>query len=223
MIELDPIYKDAVRDIIYKFGDLEKDLGKPSDSTIDAFATAYWGARKSGCNRAGKGGCDSFFDEQLEKEITAKKDIIFETTGKYYPAWLVKMAPGHKVVMSFTLANICSLVARNKTRAVESVFQFLVDEKSETAPRLPDVTDKTYRSAVEAVRVLINHVSRNCLDSHNLESCSGTHIDRLLVYDNTVRPMRLVIDSDERCNSFKCEEIDTIVRTILAANEICSN
>jgi hypothetical protein len=220
-VENDAIYKKRVLDILTSQlqGKLDT-LIQPTPNLYSEFNDAYFSVRKSlGCGRAGKGGCDAQFDEDIDAAIMSGQNVVFETTGTYYPAWLAEKTQGrYQIVLSYTLVNLCDLVRRNTNRAVASAKKFISNPVQIPAPRLPNVSASgPYRDNVSKIRqVFFDIVNNNCLSKSksgsplNTQFCSPYPISKIFLFDNNKYPMQLVatlqqdspLDTDKLNNIF---------------------
>lgn len=228
-VENDATYKKQVVDILQdKIHEKLDLLIEPTPELYSEFGNAYFSVRKNlGCGRAGKGGCDAQFDEDIEKSLEANENIVFETTGTYYPAWLVEKTKGrYDVVLAYTLVNICELVKRNKTRAVQASRQFLSNPASFPAPRLPNVSATgPYRdSIIKMKQVVLDIIRNNCLLSYsptlNREYCSPFSVSKILLFDNNKYPMRLLVELN-REQPLSVEQFEKLLSDYMSTGDVC--
>lgn len=199
-VENDPTYKEKVLEILDSLSGLNI-LNTPSDDLYQLFGNAYFSVRKGeGCGFAGKGGCEARFDKELDEAIGNGKNIIFETTGTYFPKWLVEKTDGkYDIILAYTLVNLCSLFQRNRNRAFVQSEQFIKDPEKYPAPRLPNVSaDGPYPKNVEQTRnIFFEIIANDCLGARgktNVDYCSKYNIDHILLFNNNERPMKLIAD-----------------------------
>jgi len=202
IIEKQESYKIFVNDLVEEYCDgqdilcdnLKLQLENPSSKILKEFSDAYYNARKNICCDCDTQpcepckSCDTMNDNKLINALKNKKDIIFETTGTYYPSWFFTWPAvakplkenKYEVIMAWTVANWCELIKRNKTRAVEDMENFL--DTGEIAPRLPDITQKTYKKDVELIQDVFYRIISNCGDTYKEEFCK--YPIRFMVVDN---------------------------------------
>ena len=64
-----------------------------------------------------------------------------------YPKWLFKLygieLQQYKIIMAWTVVNICDLYKRNLRRAKQSLQEYMKNNTKNT-PRLPDIRPDTY-------------------------------------------------------------------------------
>ena len=116
-----------------------------------------------------------------DNAITQQENIVFETVGSYYVSWLIdKLPPEYEVYYAFTLLDFCENVRRNKTRAVEQMEVFIRDPVNSPAPRLPDVTETSFKMTVEKI-------GKNLWEllGRKLWQGDSDPIHHIIVFDNT--------------------------------------
>ena len=82
----------------------------------------------------GKGlSCNEKNDKQLNNSFIAGKNIVFETTGEYFPDWLFKLHRksikkfNYEVIISWNVVDVCKLLYRNKNRAYKKIKEICWD------------------------------------------------------------------------------------------------
>jgi len=163
-VQSDEYYKKMIKKFTKK-GDYKKKLKKPSKKTIKYFEKYYFETRnKKGCKKKSKRlkkriskkkkeciefesnkGCNYVFEQELNDAILEKKNIVFETNGKYYPKWLinaVKKCSKYTIIMAGVKVSIRNLIKRNSSRVLEDMEKFLKND--EEAPRFPDISEEEY-------------------------------------------------------------------------------
>ena len=76
--------------------------------------------------------------------------------------------------------------------------QFMADGK--VAPRLPDVSEKTFTQIVSEIKETLIQLYENCMSVEECPYiCGNINIDRLLVFDNNNSPT-LIFDSKNNEN-----------------------
>lgn len=212
-VEHDPAYVKRVETILKDVG--PEALNDPTPELLERFHRAYWEVRtRQGCAKARDrltrrltgppsptspdilhlgGGCDMPFDYRLTDALKSGRDILFETTGLYYPSWLIEATRGrYRVVLAYTLVSITQLLRRNKSRAYDDAVAFLQDP-AVGAPRLPDLDPERFRSGVEKMQRGLQEVKQHrCWEDGNDAYCGNVPIDELLVYDNDGASIRLM-------------------------------
>ena len=89
-------------------------------------------------------------DSQFQKE-----NLIFETTGGYYPKWLIKAIKecnNYNIVIAGVKVSLNNLIKRNKSRSIEGLEFFLKDTVKNPAPRLPDTSKKSLQSQKKVIK-----------------------------------------------------------------------
>jgi len=188
-------------------------LKKPSKKTLKYFEKAYFHARKHGCKSKlktkkrikkkcidlDKGGCDRLMSIELNNAILKEKNLIFETTGGYYPKWLIKAihkCKQYKIVIGGVRVSLNNLIKRNLGRSLVDMRSFIKDESS-GAPRLPDTSVKSLKGQKKKLnKTLKNIVLNGCIKGNkkDIDFCSKYSIDRLLIFDNNTN-LKIIYDS----------------------------
>ena len=141
--------------------------------------------------------CDEINDERLDKAFKEGKNIVFETTGEYYPKWLFDLwkneikAYQYQIVLSYSVVEICELIRRNYNRAKESMIEFISNENV-PAPRLPDIRLSIFKNKI---RNIVDTFNKNVLTSTCNYIYDGCNI-RILVFDNNTRKRKIIYDSN---------------------------
>jgi hypothetical protein len=197
---------------------LEKKIINPDDTIINKFSKAYFETRKSkGCDYKEDKTCDNINDENLTNAFSEGQNIIFETTGTYYPSWIFKYNINfikefdYEIIMAWTIADWCELVKRNSNRAIESFEDFLID-KSNSAPRLPDIRSDNYKEQAKIINDVFYRIAYNCGKSYKKEFCKIPI--RLIVVDNSTRnnPQHILYDSEKGSLSLNVEKVFNFTR-----------
>ena len=207
LVESQETYKKRIKDIINDYcqenklcNRLKYKIKNPDNEILNKFSDAYFNIRKNkGCNNTLKS-CDDINSEKLKKAFTEGENIIFETTGKYYPSWIFKYNMEmlnkwkYQVIMAWTIADWCELVKRNKSRAILSFEKFIEDENS-PGPRLPDVRPDNYKRLAKIINDVFYRIAFNCGKTFKIEFCKIEI--RLIVVDNRTRdnPNNILYDS----------------------------
>lgn len=194
LVENDNGYKAIIRNIVltHPFPDgIKGALLNPDEELLQAFANAYFAAR------SGPAQLDRTNDSILQNAFSAKKHIVFEMTGTYYPKWLIEMGQenNYRIVVAYSIVNFCELVKRNTDRAVMAMREFLNDTLILPAPRLPNVLDDAdntvYRESVETIKGFLLEFVEKCKPG---KISAGCGVDQVLVFNNNTKPMTLLIN-----------------------------
>jgi len=178
---------------------VEEKFNNPSTELFEAFNTAYQNAKNgASCptsyeipsdflEKRESMSCSALLDELIKNiSKTTPQIVVFETTGRSIPTWLLDSAfipNGYKVVFSYSIVNIPNLVTRNKSRAFLLMKQFKEDGK--VAPRLPDVSEETFTKNVSEIKETLIQLYNNCIYGNKSSNiCGNVKIDRLLIFDN---------------------------------------
>lgn len=174
---------------------LREKLNDPNTQMYKTFGNLYFTTRgKTGqklCN-SNTQSCDDFLNDLLAQSIEKGDNIVFETTGSYYVKWLIDKLQGHNyyVYYSFTILDFCDNIRRNKTRAVSSTAVYLKNRRVNQAPRLPDVSEYSFRENVQKTGCNLFDL----LQQRFFQTLST--LDHLIVFDNTTRKTVVIYDSD---------------------------
>jgi len=225
LVENSKRYKGDVKAIIEKVKDnchpysgvnndcFQNAFENPTEELFEEFNTAYQNAKKTPpCDTsyvipsefASKNNilsCSDLLDDLIENLTKTKPDIVvFETTGRTIPTWLLeeKFIPkDYKIILSYSMVSIPNLVIRNKKRAYDSVKMF-DNDFDHPAPRLPDVSEKTFTTVVREIKNSLKEIYEKCIQPQELNPiCGKRKIDRLLIFDNNETQV-LVFDSNSQ-------------------------
>ena len=181
-------------------------FSSPSQETIRFFNELYFRIRRTvDCDESSKTNisCDQYNDKLFMDALKQGNNIVYETTGEYWPSWLFTVEPfksqisKYDVIFVYSVVDICNLISRNKSRAVQSAIEFFEQQqqinksKNTSAPRLPDVRMDVYREKLEKiVDSFKKSIEFRCgiLDNECI---------RFLIFDNRTRNSGLLYDSDE--------------------------
>jgi hypothetical protein len=197
IVENQENYKKEIKKIINKYcidielcKNLKDKINNPDDEILKNFNDIYFNTRKNkGCNNTDKT-CDNINDEKLENAFKNGKNIIFETTGTYYPSWIFKYNMEklnewkYEVIMAWTIADWCELVKRNSSRAIESFEKFIKDNDS-PGPRLPDIRSDNYKRSAKIINDVFYRIAFNCGKTFKIDFCKKEI--RLIVVDNRTK------------------------------------
>jgi hypothetical protein len=93
--------------------------------------------------------CEELNDKNLINGLNDNKNLLLETTGKYIPYWLLEdkmfkeKIKTYKIIMAWSVVDICELIIRNKLRVLNSFNKWLKDNNS-CSPRLPNIKFEIY-------------------------------------------------------------------------------
>ena len=217
LVESNPYYIKKVQDFINtkreskRLSDeeiIELFLDPPS-SMYDYFDKAYKKGRKdtncdSGKTRNESNGkpiitCDEKNDNNIQTAIQNGANIVIESTGTYFPEWFFELyneqiiSNNYQIIMAWSALDICNLIIRNKTRAKQTVRNFLMD-KSQSPPRLPDLRIQEYKRLLR----LIIKIFEDTIKKYKTNYCSlrpNCRPIKILLYDNTTN-LQLIYNSD---------------------------
>lgn len=172
--------------------------------------------------------CDQLNDFKFEKSLEEGKNIVFETTGEKGDtspaAWFLTNSEwwanaykkiqdhNYKIIIAYSLVEKSKLIERNKSRAKDSIVQFIeqiknkkIDDPSVKAPRLPDINSipSKFDKIINNLIVLLH----KCFGGHDLgghyssEEYCGTYPLKninVMVFDNSGKKgeMELIYDHD---------------------------
>ena len=131
------------------------------------------------------GGCGKVANAMIASALQDRKDLVFETTGHTYPAWLIDLARGRKyrTVLAYTLASFDTLLKRNRARMQQALIAF-DGGKTTLAPRLPDLTPTVFYKRLNAVFDELLRIARKDAVGCTAEAKC---VDELLVLSNEKR------------------------------------
>ena len=92
----------------------------------------------------------------------------------------------YKIVMAWSIANMCELIGRNKNRTMEDMIQFINKPNTNSAPRLPDIRFDKYRSAAKNIETAFNKFIELCAEEAGWDKdfCYRRGI-QFIVFNNT--------------------------------------
>jgi hypothetical protein len=142
LVAQNPNYKRKIHKIIEEecgsmvlCNTLEEKLLKPTPKLLEQFGQAYWTSRTKGDCKSDSSNngmtCDKLNDKIMKEALEDGMNIVLEMRGLYYPGWVfdtyndIITKKNYNVIMSWTVANLCSLINRNKTRSVTSMVEYL--------------------------------------------------------------------------------------------------
>lgn len=166
---------NSTEDDLHGCDTLNEKIETLDDAFLKKFSDAYFNSRKNlDCldgtalsNTPNGINCDTVNDAKFKKGLEMGKNIIFETTGEYYPAWILstykKELENYKIVMAWSFADIDELMERNKGRATGDMEIYIESKGEGSAPRLPDVREKNYVPKVEQIKNTFERMMKKCV------------------------------------------------------------
>lgn len=215
LVEKNKFYKKEVYDFLNSMTAKERIrmFNNPTIEELNIFNNFYYKARKEiectsdkEVNVGDETTCDKQNDKKMTTAFEKGHNILFETQGTYWPDWIWKTYKEHvmnfkyHIIVAWTVADMCVLINRNKSRAVESVKGFIEDYKNRPAPRLPDISFKTYKDKLEKIIQVFNKEikkgkNKQCFTNRDNKQCVDI---RYLVFDNTNKSETPEYDSKEK-------------------------
>lgn len=192
LVENHPFYKKQIKRIVKKSNNINTIIN--NKKYIEQFNKAYFKTRKDiHCNtkkaNAGKIiSCDKQNDTKLKNAIYNKKNIVFESTGEYFPQWLFdtykKKLNKYDIILAWSVVSLCELINRNNNRVKMSLKPFIksVKDKSPelpTGPRLPDMDFNSFKSKIKLIQKTFIDTAQKCIHP----KCNF----RILVFNNETR------------------------------------
>lgn len=234
LVENDYKYKESVKKIIQKYKlnhneTAQSLLSDPPIELFDAFSQAYANVRfKTGCRTNKRDeeewNCNQENDEILGRALENKQNIVFEMTGTYSPTWLYDMSRPHNylIVASYSLVTFCSLIQRNKSRAINDLKYFLEDTQKHSAPRLPNVLDgeekqkQIYRKLMEDIKKVLDELLQNCLECNTNTMDCKCPVDEILLFDNNGAELKEAFHYSKYANDgVKKEQVMDILAVLM--------
>jgi len=184
---------------------LDEKINALNSELLGEFSSAYFTSRTdfdciSGEKLPDNGGsgtksksCDNVNNNNFQKGLTDKNNIIFETTGEWYPDWIFKKfnkeLQEYNIVMAWSFAAINTLIDRNKGRAIHDMNKYIKSNGKGSAPRLPDVRTDKYRKSVIKIKETFEEMMKKCgLSTRDYDfSVNPDCAVRFLVFNNTTR------------------------------------
>jgi hypothetical protein len=229
LIEKNDTYKQLINDILDKYDcrtsiDLGSrcDIQNPSPELLKEINDAYLKIRhyKGFCGIVNES-CDDLFNNQWRRAVTEGKNIVIETTGKLIPWWFIKdfsalSGKQYNIIFTYAIASFDILIQRNIDRAMTNIKQF-IDDGTRNAPRLPDISRTTFKSATDTIMKTLITLRNVCLrlskpndlkcgndeqnppHPTNLINSKGKYV--LLIFDNNNIRSKLIYDSRSRHDS----------------------
>jgi hypothetical protein len=154
---------------------VKKEMLNPSEDTVKFFNTIYFASRKhTDCmtgevlnctqNVPCEKTCDYQNDIALDTAIKQQKNIVFETTGIFFPDWLFEQyasfLENYQIIFAYPIVDVNTLLHRNKTRA-ESQVDAYYNSANVLPPRLPDIKEDKYRENLIKIIAIISSFLEN--------------------------------------------------------------
>jgi len=213
-VENDTMYKKDIKKFVKRKNSRSK-LRKPSRKTLKYFEKSYFKSRNTGCKTKlkrksipkkkcidlEKGGCNRLHDIELNNAILKEENIIIETTGGYYPKWIIEAinkCNKYNIVIAGIKVSLRKLIQRNTSRSIQAFDLFLKNMEKNPAPRLPDINQKVLKKhKINLDKTLKGIIMNGCVKGNkkNIEYCSKYFIDRLIIFDNNT-DMKIIYDSN---------------------------
>lgn len=211
LVENNPYFINGVNNIIqnykqngYNDNDIIELFLNPTDELLKELSEVYFIARDHTDCITGdlieENTCSIINDSYLEESFNKGLNIVFETTGTYFPEWLFElfqeqiMKYNYHIIISYTVVDICKLLNRNIKRIQQDIINYLTNQ-SNKVPRLPDIRLKSYTNNLKKIinTFLYTNKFQNQLVCRisNYPNC----IIRLIIFDNNSIKSKLVYDS----------------------------
>lgn len=212
LVEANPHYRAGVQEFIHtkrqerlSNDDIDNIFSNPTPEIIETFNNLYFESRKNTDCHTGEliesnkehpssDTCDAVNDAILDNAFKNYENIVFETTGEWWPGWLFHKYDSYikngnyDIIMAYSIVSLCELLFRNKSRAVQSIRNFLKNDKG-TPPRLPDIRLDKYTAGLSKII--------ETFKLHNLK-CSNETDDicvRFVIFDNRSHDGDVLYDS----------------------------
>ena len=172
----------------------------PSEKTIKTFNYYYTSARKTTNCKTGAdlhydwgNSCDILNDLSLTRAFNSGKNIAFESRGLSWPQWFFDLFQcqlkqyNYKIIVAWTVVDMCTLLERNINRTKKNVEQFL-KSTSNPLPRIPDKRIDVY--SYDLKQIIQTFQEQNKKQSKCKQKCI-----QLLVFDNNGKRSKLLYDN----------------------------
>jgi len=189
---------------LYNFRDTNRDkCNNFEDNTI--FKKSNFTKITSRMSKRVKLSCDELNDKNLDQAIKNNNNILLETTGTKFPNWLFKNYEkelvDYKIIMAWSVLDICELIKRNKSRALNQFNQWLIEKTKGTninsIPRLPDIRFEIYKKDLEEIiQILINFIKENEKNNKFI----GNNKIKILIFDNSNQDSYIIYDNEMSTN-----------------------
>ena len=107
----------------------------------------------------------------------------------------------YKVIIAWSILDICELIKRNKLRTLNQFNKWLIEKKERnkinTVPRLPDIRFEIYKKDLTLIiKTLIDFIKEN--EKNN--KLIGDNKIRILIFDNTSQDVDVIYDNEMHTN-----------------------
>jgi hypothetical protein len=212
LVEANPHYRKGVQEFIdtkRKEGlsnvDIVNIFSNPTPYHITTFNNLYFESRKNtDCNSGSiiesskenlsSNTCEAINDNILKQALDNSDNIVFETTGQWWVGWLFELFKDqlqknkYDIIVVYSIVDLCELLFRNKSRAVQSIREFLKNDKA-TPPRLPDIRLNKYTEALSKIIKTFKTYNSKCSNKTD-DICV-----RFIIFDNRSHNSTLLYDS----------------------------
>jgi hypothetical protein len=72
---------------------------------------------------------------------------------------------------------------------------------------MPNIDKAIIKENVKNIRHTLFKLYKKCIVTHNIEICNGVRINKLLIFDNNYKDMKLIYDNNELIKVDKFKEI----------------
>lgn len=200
-LELDPHYVKVLIDDLVENDDEYKQMvyniitTKNFDNIMEELNNAYFYVRNKKRNDQYPTNYNEINDEKLMNAIKHRKNIVFEFTGTYIPTWLLKDIDNYNIIFAYTTVCLQKLKERNQLRMKYALEKFEIDPNNNPAPRLPNISDQIFTKLILTIRDNLKNLYKYCIKNKIVKKCGTSPIGRLLIYNNSGKNMRLMVDS----------------------------
>ena len=214
LVEKSPRYSQLITELLSGMTEKEKRdvFANPSDEMLAELTNAYFTARsQANCDetdenygkqvsRGDPTTCESLTDNGMTQAFQEGKNIVFETVGKNWPGfqdWIYGTYGSdikkhqYRVIMAWSIADICTILDRNHSRIRPKVDAFL-NKTSTKPPRLPDLrinsVESDYKAIIEYFDTALDKAVQMCKDA-------GLKVQLLVFDNNTGVKSKVIFDS----------------------------
>ena len=146
--------------------------------------------------------CKKQMTEEINTAYDNKANVLIETTGKKIPIDYVNQFVGYNVVFVYSIVSIENLVERNAKRANTKFQEYIKDTAENPAPRVVDVSEKTFNQKVKEIVNTLKFLRGICMkiqrsDDPNISKCGNikdSNIFNLILVDNNEQEAKIVYD-----------------------------
>jgi|688.fasta_scaffold01464_35 hypothetical protein len=167
----------------------------PTEELLKVFEAAYFSVRN-------EENLNIKNDNILKRAIKNKRNIVFETTGRYIPKWLLSepyINEDYNVIFSYSITPFDKLINRNINRTIDSIKIF-DNDNTKPAPRLPDIEYNRFKKIVYEIKNTLTEIYMNCINimKYKKNICGDKNINTLLIFDNSESQMKIAFDSNNK-------------------------